>query len=76
MLRNQTAVGKVDNSGSVQIFGKNYSTSCKLSNTLVKTIHQCMFKQGLALYYGEIREWLVVYDLDWAELGNLRMFGF
>ena len=40
MLRNQTTVGKVDNSGSFQIFGKGYSTSCKLSNTLVKTIHQ------------------------------------
>ena len=42
MLRNQTAVGKVDNLGSVQFFGKGYSTSCKLSNTLVQTIHQQM----------------------------------
>jgi hypothetical protein len=40
MPRNQTALAKVDNAGSVQIFEKGYSTSCKLSNTLVKTFHQ------------------------------------
>ena len=35
MLRNQTAVGKVDNPGSVQIFGKGYSTSCNFEIRLV-----------------------------------------
>jgi hypothetical protein len=45
MLINQTAVGKVDNSGSVQIFGKGYSTSCKLSNTLKQ------FTVGLKIRY-------------------------
>ena len=49
ILRNHTAVGRVDNAGSVRIFEKGYSTSCKLSNTLVKTIHQvCM---GLNIRY-------------------------
>ena len=40
LLRNTTAVGKVDNAGSVEIYEKGYSTSCSLSNILVKTIHQ------------------------------------
>ena len=49
LLRNQTAVGRVDNAGSVRIFDKGYSTSCKLSNTLVKTIHQVTM--GLNIHY-------------------------
>ena len=49
ILRNQTAVGRVDNAGSVRIFEKGYSTSCKLSNTLVKTIHQVTM--GLNIRY-------------------------
>ena len=49
ILRNQVAVGRVDNAGSVRIFEKGYSTSCKLSNTLVKTIHQVTM--GLNIRY-------------------------
>ena len=49
ILRNQTAVGFVDNAGSVRIYEKGYSTSCGLSNTLVKTIHQVTM--GLNMKY-------------------------
>ena len=51
MLRNQTAVGKVDNPGSVQIFGKGYSTSCNFEIRLVprailKWIDNCILGEG------------------------------
>ena len=36
ILRNQTAVGHVDNADSVRIFEKGCSSYCKLSNMLVK----------------------------------------
>ena len=47
ILRNKTAVGRVDNAGSVRIFKKGYSTSCKLWNTLVKTIHQVTMRLNI-----------------------------
>ena len=54
MLRNQTAVGKLDNSGPVQIFKKGYSTSCKLSNTFVKTIHQVIVELNIRYFMDKV----------------------
>ena len=39
-LRGKPIQVHVDNSGSVEIWRKGYSSSCDLSTTLVKTIHQ------------------------------------
>ena len=40
MVRGQPLKVFVDNAGSVEIWKKGYSTSCELSSTLVKAIHQ------------------------------------